>query len=282
MSLLLKLNALLLLTILFNSCSSRQIDADLDIPAAQYSMSPENIGRPGRIEASLRGFLSHDVELGGSTQSSILFTNSPGSVVVTTDNPTMDPGISLGAGIGVTAIEYVDIIGGKNLQGVFEIGTKICLFYQCLSDTNGFKAALYGKIGYDDDDEVSNDFLTTSTNSDEFENVSAFVRQNSRTAGVILGHRFDESSLIMLNLSYSYYKITSKIQIENGNSYDLSSRLENLNALAGYRIYSDANGKSWQSFYQVDLGYGKSKLWGTKYLNDPQMSFGLTFGIRSI
>jgi hypothetical protein len=274
--------SLIALSFLLNSCANRDLDIDIDIPAAQFSLSPENIGEAGSFEFLARGFLTHDLELGGSNQEKSIFSSSPSTIVIEKDNPTLNPGISFGGGAGLSVVKYVDIIGGKNLQGVYEIGTKVCLFYHCLSDKKGFKAAVYGLIGYDDEDETSNDnFFSEDDDKDEFENVSAFVKQNSRTAGLILGHRFDETSIIMLNFSYSHYRIRSTIKIENGESFDLGGRVENVAAVLGYRVSQKPTNQNYAFFYQVDIGQGRAKFWGTKYRNDPQLALSMTWGIRT-
>lgn len=268
--------------IILNSCATRDLDIDIDIPTATFSMSPENIGKPGSFEFLVKGFGTYDLELGGSTQSKTIFSSSPGSVVIENDNPTMQGGVSFGGGAGITVVKYLDIIAGKNLQGVYEIGTKVCLFYQCLSDTEGFKAAIYGTIGYDDEDETSNDsFFSDDDNEDEFQNVSAFVKQNSRTAGLILGHRFNETSLIMLNLSYSYYRIRSTINVEQNQSFDLGGRVENIAAVVGFRVNQKPVPGKFSKFYQIDIGRGQARFWGTQYLNEPQLALSFTWGMRT-
>jgi len=255
--------SLLLLPLLYHSCATRSLNVDFDLPGGNHMISPETSGERGNFEINGRSHIAHDVELGGSSQSESLFSSDPGAIVIN-QSSELKGGIAFGLNGGVGVHRRVDIIAGVSTQGVFEGGAKICVWGDPDAKKKGHKVSLYGMIGYSDEDEASNDnFFGVDDDDKKYDNVSANLVLKSQTVGVVFGHRVNEKNLYYSNFGYSSYKMESVINVNNSSSYDLGSRLEMMNILAGYRrsIKDSLGSRPSNRNFQIEVGYGRMKLW---------------------
>jgi hypothetical protein len=265
--------------LLVASCATRKLDIDYDPLGAQYSIIPETKNKLGAPEFGVRAHITNAYELGGTSQSEIIFSSNPSAVSISTNEPTQHAGLGVGAFGSLGVVKYVDAIAQKSNQGLWQGGINVCLLVNCGYDDSGWKASLYYLAGYQSEDETSSDQWFTEDDLDDkekFDNVSGELKLTGRTAGVTLGYRKGDE-LYYTNLTYAHLEAESTVTVVGQSPVPFRAVSETYGALLGLRSYSDVKNNSRRGFYFIEAGYNQARNRGTRRFDrDGFMgSFGL-------
>lgn len=269
-----------ILFLLYSCSSTRELDVDYDIPAGYFMVTPEGVGKLGSFELGAHLQSAHDIELGGTTQTTGIFSTTPGSVVIDTDpNITSTASLAMRGSLGLHP--RLEIMARRATQGVWEFGPKFQFLGKTDRQSPGWVGSLFLMGGYSDEDENSEDTYFDGGVEATFDNVEAYVIQKSFGGGIIFGRRFSEETIVYTNLNYNRNDADSSVNIQGGTTFDPEGVAKTYSAIFGMMATNKISEK--RSFnYQFELGYSKLDFSGVKDIERSVLAgaLGLSFSYR--